>query len=113
MIERFNIFITVVDIKMRSATVYIFSFELAAVMIDRAFTDHCTYRSLHFITSNLQNFTVLGSVTLVKSNAKALLTGEPIKNATCKQVLRSPKGKEPPLKRHSLHTPLNFCCDKP
>ena len=30
------------------------------------------------------------------------------KNATCKQVLRSPKGKESPLKRHSLHTPLNF-----
>ena len=27
----------------------------------------------------------------VKSNAKALLTGTPIKNATCKQVLRSPK----------------------
>nr|WP_303663970.1 hypothetical protein [Ruminococcus bromii] len=64
-------------------------------------------------TSNLINLLVLGSVTLVKSNAKALLTGEPIKNATCKQVLRSPKGKEPPLKRHSLHTPLNFGCDKP
>lgn len=32
-----------------------------------------------------------GFVTFAKSNAKALLTGTPIKNATCKQVLRSPK----------------------
>ena len=84
---------------MTTLTVNIFRFELAAVMIDRAFTDHCTYRSLHFITSNLQNFTVLGSVTLVKSNAKALLTGEPIKNATCKQVLRSPRGRSGFLKK--------------
>jgi len=96
---------------MCSAAVNIFRFELAAVVIDRAFTDHCAYRSLHLYTSNLINFTVLGSVTLVKSNAKALLTGKPIKNATCEQVLRSPKGKEPPLKRHSLHTPLNFIRD--
>uniref|UniRef100_UPI003FEEB6AA hypothetical protein n=1 Tax=Ruminococcus bromii TaxID=40518 RepID=UPI003FEEB6AA len=61
-------------------------------------------------TSYVLNLLVLCSVTLVKSNAKALLTGKPIKNATCKQVLRSPRGKEPPLKRHSLHTPLNFIC---
>jgi hypothetical protein len=87
-IDFFDIFIAVVDIEMCSVIVNIFRFELAAVMIDRAFTDHCTYRSLHFITSNLQNFTVLGSVTLVKSNAKALLT------AFCHQklLLRSPRG---------------------
>lgn len=93
-------------------TVNIFSFELAAVMIYRAFTDHCAYRSLHFITSNLQNFTVLGSVTLVKSNAKALLT------AFCHQklLLRSPRGlrgvaplsadnspAEPPFEKGTLH----------
>lgn len=44
-----------------------------------------------------------GSVTLVKSNAKALLTGKPIKNATCKQVLRSPRGKGGFLKKSPLH----------
>ena len=93
---------------MCSVPVYIFSLELESVVIDLAFTYHCTYRSLHLYTSNLINLLVLGSVTLVKSNAKALLTGKPIKNATCKQVLRSLRGKEPPLKRHSLHTPLNY-----
>nr|WP_303994078.1 hypothetical protein [Ruminococcus bromii] len=50
-------------------------------------------------TSNLINLLVLGSVTLVKSNAKALLTGKPIKNATCKQVLRSPRGRSSFLKK--------------
>ncbi len=95
---------------MCSAAVYIFSFELATVMIDRAFTDHCAYRSFHKISHPFLIRRSRGSVTLVKSNAKALLTGEPIKNATCKQVLRSPRGKELPLKRHSLHTPLNFPC---
>ena len=88
---------------MRSATVNIFRFELAAVMIDRAFTDHCAYRSLHLYTSNLTNLLVLGSVTLVKSNAKALLTGKPIKNATCQQVLRSPRGRGLSFEKDTLH----------
>ena len=95
-----------VDIEMCSAAVYIFSFELATVMIYRAFTDHCAYRSLHFITSNLQNFTVLGSVTLVKSNAKALLT------AFCHQklLLRSPRGVRgvAPLSADNSPTKLPF-----
>ena len=49
-IDFFDIFIAVVDIEMRSVTVNIFRFELAAVMIDRAFTDHCAYRSFHKIS---------------------------------------------------------------
>ena len=36
---------------------------------------------------------IISSVTLVKSNAKVLSTGKPIKNATCKQVLRPAGGK--------------------
>ena len=42
-------------------------------------------------TAHISKFPREGFVTFVKSNAKALLTGTPIKNATCKQVLRSPK----------------------
>ncbi|MBC5741331.1 hypothetical protein H8Z79_12980 [Blautia sp. 2744] len=34
-------------------SVYIFCSELSAIVIDRAFTDHCTYRSLHFFISHL------------------------------------------------------------
>ena len=77
---------------MCSTAVNIFRFELAAVVIDRAFTNHCAYRSFHKISHPFLIRRSRGSVTLVKSNAKALLTGEPIKNATCKQVLRSPRG---------------------
>jgi hypothetical protein len=84
---------------MCSAAVYIFSFELAAVMIYRAFTYHCAYRSLHKISHPFLIRRSRGSVTLVKSNAKALLTGEPIKNATCKQVLRFPRGRSGFLKK--------------
>ena len=39
--------VTVINVQMRSDTVNIFSLELAAVVIDRAFTYHCAYRSLH------------------------------------------------------------------
>ncbi|MCI6254764.1 hypothetical protein, partial [Eubacterium coprostanoligenes] len=84
---------------MCSAAVNIFRFELAAVMIDRAFTDHCAYRSFHKISHPFLIRRSRGSVTLVKSNAKALLTGEPIKNAPCKQVLRSPRGRSGFLKK--------------
>lgn len=47
------IFIAVVDIEMSTSSVYIFCSELSAIVIDRAFTDHCTYRSLHFFISHL------------------------------------------------------------
>ena len=36
---------------MGSTAVNIFSLELAAVMIYRAFADHCAYRSFHNYTS--------------------------------------------------------------
>ena len=98
-IDFFDVFIAVVDIEMCSAAVNIFSFELAAVMIYRAFTDHCAYRSFHKISHPFLIRRSRGSVTLAKSNAKALLTGEPIKNATCKQVLRSPRGRSGFLKK--------------
>ena len=72
-------FVTIINVQIRSATVNIFCFELAAVVIDLAFTHHCAYRSLHLYTSNLINLLVLGSVTIVKSNLNALLTAEPSK----------------------------------
>ena len=97
---------------MCSTAVNIFSLELAAVVIYRAFANHCAYRSFHNYTSNLLNTTVLGSVTLVKSNAKALLTGKPVKNATCKQVLRSLRGRSGFLKKATC-TLQNFMRDKP
>jgi len=52
---------------------------------------------------------ILGSVTLVKSNAKALLTGKPIKNATCKQVLRSPSGRCGFLEKASCTLQKLYC----
>ena len=63
----------------------IFCIKLAAVMAYRPFSDFRTYRSFHKL-SFLRHQP--GSVTLVKSNAKALLT-------TCgyqKMLLRSPRG---------------------
>ena len=50
-----------------------------------------------FYQDCLVKFALMGQspsfVTLCESNAKALLTGKPIKNATCKQVLRPAGGK--------------------
>lgn len=42
-----------VELKHYHDSVYIFCSELSAIVIDRAFTDHCTYRSLHFFISHL------------------------------------------------------------
>jgi hypothetical protein len=61
---------------MRSLTINIVCFELAAVMVYRTFTEHNADRSFHiFPFSGVSR----GSVTLVKSNAKALLTAAPSK----------------------------------
>ena len=64
---------------------------------------------------SLPFFSAGGSVTLAKSNAKALLTGKPIKNADLKgiasiplQVLRSSRNKGCPLKRTPLQPRPNF-----
>ena len=81
MIHFLDSFIAVRHISASVLSVNILCFELSSIMINRTFTDHCAYRSLHLSPSNLSNQTVLGSVTLVKSNAKALLTGKPIKIA--------------------------------
>jgi hypothetical protein len=52
---------------------------------------------------------VLGSVTLVKSNAKALLTDKPIKNATCEQVLRSLRSRRSFLKKATCTLQKLYC----
>ena len=42
--------VAIINVQVRAASVYIFSFEFAAVVIDRAFTDFSTDRSLHKIS---------------------------------------------------------------
>ena len=65
-VYRLDAFVAIVDVQMRAASVYIFSFELAAVVIDRAFADLSTDRSFHkshFLSPSGRS---RGSVTLVK-----------------------------------------------
>ena len=44
------------------------------------------------LSGNKRRIRRIAFVTFCESNAKALLTGKPIKNATCKQVLRPAGG---------------------
>jgi len=59
---------------MGTLSVNIFSSKFTAVVVDRAFSHHsadCSFHKYHFLSSSGVS---RGSVTLVKSNAKALLT---------------------------------------
>ena len=78
MIHFFYIYVAVLGVQMSSLRVSVLGIELSAVMIDRAFAYHYAYRSsyrttLPFVFYNLQTLK-MSSVTLVKSNAKALMT---------------------------------------
>ena len=58
--------------------------------------------SLSPLSGNERRIQRIAFVTFCESNAKALLTGKPIKNATCKQVLR-PAGGFPSFGRRRLY----------
>lgn len=49
-VYRLDAFIAIINVQVRAASVYIFSFEFATVVIDRTFTDLGTDRSLHKIS---------------------------------------------------------------
>ena len=94
---------------MSTCRIHVFCGIATSVMLYYTFSRWCTNRSSYnnrlrfsFFIYVFQVFFAVSAacfVTFVKSNAKALSTGKPIKNATCKQVLRSPRGKGSPLKR--------------
>lgn len=46
-IDFFNTLIAIIYIEVGTVSINILRFEFTAVVIDRAFPDHCTYRSLH------------------------------------------------------------------
>jgi len=56
---------------------------------------------------------VLGSVTLVKSNAKALLTGKPIKNADLQAGFTLSEGQVRLFEKSLLHPAKTLLRDKP
>jgi len=77
-------------------------------MINRAFSHHCANRSFQNITSFSFAASAAGSVTLAKSNSKALLTGTPIKNADLQAGFALSEGqgrlfeKKPPAPRKNF-----------
>lgn len=72
MVHRSDIFLAKFHVQMAAGRVYIGSIKLTAVMIEGAFPNHsadCPFQNFSFLRRKPAS-----SVTLVKSNAKALLT---------------------------------------
>ena len=73
-IDGSDIFVAVFDVERRSAGIDVLSDEVPAVVGERAFAAHGGDGSFHGASFLVRSWVAGGSVTLVKSNAKALLT---------------------------------------
>ena len=73
-IDGSDIFVAVFDVERRSAGIDVLGDEVPAVVGQRAFAAHGGDGSFHGASFLVRSWVAGGSVTLVKSNAKALLT---------------------------------------
>ena len=69
-----DVLVSVFDVERRSAGIDVLSDEVPAVVEERAFAAHGGDGSFHGASFLVRGWVAGGSVTLVKSNAKALLT---------------------------------------